>query len=137
MAPSKDSRHHNTNPALRHFATYADAREVAAEDRLLFVSGQLGLADDGGVPNKFADQCALAWRNLRRALAAADMGLDDLVMLRFYLTDAAELAVMRRIKDETLGSRRVASSVLVVAALGDPSWLIEIEAVAAKSAARD
>ncbi len=132
MPQAKGPRHHNTNPALEGFATYADALEVAAGNRLLFVSGQLGMADDGTVSESVAEQCALAWRNLGRALAAAGMGLGDLVMLRIYLTDAAQLGTMRRIKDETLGELRVASSVLVVAALADPGWQIEIEAVAAK-----
>jgi 2-iminobutanoate/2-iminopropanoate deaminase len=63
------------------------------------------------------------------------MTLDDLVSLRFYLAEAADDPANVAILRAHLGEHRAARTV-ICAKLLEPSWLIEVEAVAAHSAQR-
>ena len=115
------------------YANYAHAIEVQGGSRMLYISGLNGFEDDGvTMPASFEEQAELVWRHLARVLAAADMTYADLVSLRFYLADPADdpanVAILRR----HLGGHRSARTV-VCAQLLDPSWRIEIEAVAARA----
>ena len=110
-------------------AAYSQAIEVSGAPRLLFVSGQLGIEPDGTAPPSIEGQSQLAWRNLRLQLEAAEMTFDNLVKVTMYLANPADILGSRPARAEALGHRRLASTV-VVAALADPAWRIEIEAVA-------
>lgn len=109
---------------------YAQALEVTGHERLLFVSGQIPVGADGVVPEDFESQCRLAWSNVAAQLAAAGMTLDNLVMHRTYLADRRDALTNRRVRNEVLGGRETALTV-VVAGIFDAAWLLEIEAVAA------
>ena len=52
---------------------YTQAVEVTGASRTLYISGQVGIASDGSVPEDAEAQCALAWRTLRAQLRAAGM----------------------------------------------------------------
>ncbi|WP_213287834.1 RidA family protein [Bradyrhizobium sp. sGM-13] len=109
---------------------YSQALEVSGHTRLLFVSGQIPLGIDGTVPEGFEAQCRLAWRNVEAQLKAAGMTLDNLVMHRTYLADRRYALVNRSVRNEVLGGRETALTV-VIAGIFDEAWLLEIEAVAA------
>jgi 2-iminobutanoate/2-iminopropanoate deaminase len=111
---------------------YSHAIEVPERSRLLFVSGTISVAPDGTCPPDFASQARQCWRNLAAVLASADMAISDLVRVQTFLTRKEDLADYRAIRNEMVGSSRPAHTLLVVAALGRPEWLVEIEAVAAK-----
>ncbi len=76
-----------------------------------------------------AEQARLAWRNLGAQLAAAGMGFDNLVKVTMIIPDPAEIPASRPAREEALGDRRPAST-LIVARLADPAWKIEIEGIA-------
>ena len=63
-------------------------------------------------------------------LKAAGMTLDNLVMHRTYLADRCYTTLNRAVRNEVLGSRETALTV-VIAGIFDEAWLLEIEAVAA------
>lgn len=109
---------------------YAAAVEVAGASRLLFVSGQIPALPDGSVPEGFEAQCRAAWRNVLAQLAAAGMGPENILRVGTFLTDPAFAAAARAVRAEMLGGREVAATT-VVCRLLEPSWLVEIEAVAA------
>ncbi|NOJ42077.1 RidA family protein [Bradyrhizobium australiense] len=109
---------------------YSQALEVSGHTRLLFVSGQIPLGVDGTVPDGFEAQCRLAWRNVEAQLKAAGMTLDNLVMHRTYLADRQYALLNRSVRNEVLGGRETALTV-VIAGIFDEEWLLEIEAVAA------
>jgi enamine deaminase RidA (YjgF/YER057c/UK114 family) len=109
---------------------YVQAREVSGHSRMLFISGQTPVDADGKVPDGFEAQCRLAWRNVEAQLRAAGMTLDNLVMSRTYLADRRFGLANRAVRNEVLGGRETAVTV-VVAGIFDESWLLEIEAVAA------
>ena len=81
------------------------------------------------MPDRIEDQCRLVWANLTAALAAAAMDVTNLVKVTTMLSDREYAAANTDIRNEVLGDHRPALTV-IVAGIWDPSWLIEIEAVA-------
>ena len=124
---------HNPDALFPHYANYAHAVEVAAGSRLLFISGLNGYESDGAsMPTDFEGQANLIWSHLETILHEADMTIDNLVSLHFYLAhaslDPANVDVLKR----RLGTHHAARTV-VCAGMLEPGWLVEIEAIAAAS----
>ncbi|NOJ47389.1 RidA family protein [Bradyrhizobium sp. WSM 1744] len=120
----------NAETALVPTTGYSQALEVSGYTRMLFISGQIPVAADGHVPEDFESQCRLAWSNVEAQLKAAGMTLDNLVMHRTYLSDRRYRTLNRAVRNEILGDRETALTV-VVTGIFDEAWLLEIEAVAA------
>ena len=114
------------------FSNYVHAVEAPGNARWLYVSGQLGVARDGSVPEDFAGQAEQAFRNVIAILEEAGMGVTDIVRVNTYLTDTADIADYRGIRDRMLDNHATASTMLVISALAAPHFKIEIEVVAAK-----
>ena len=116
------------------FSRYSQAVEAPAGARWLYISGQVGVRSDGTLEQGFAAQAERAWENLLALLAAAGMGPADLVKITVYLTRGSDLPEWWRIRDAKLaGGPAPASTLAVVAALANPAWQFEIEAIAAKA----
>lgn len=109
--------------------SYSQAYLVEAPRRLLFVSGQVPVDGDKAPPDGFEAQCRLAWANLARRLAAADMALTNLVKVDIFLSSRDHRAVNTAIRHEILGGHSPAITI-VVAEIFDESWLLEIDAIA-------
>jgi enamine deaminase RidA (YjgF/YER057c/UK114 family) len=122
--------HNPTDGVYPATGDYVHALEVRGAERLLFVSGTMGL-DAAGVPGAtLEEQLDLVWSNLRAILASADMSVDNIVRLTTYLTDASYAEANARARVAALGGRLVPTTAVVVQTL-DPGWLVEIEVVAA------
>ena len=119
----------NAELAPQPASAYSQAVEVTCGARILFISGPLGTEADGTTSPGMAEQARLAWRNLAAQLAAAGMGLDNLVKVTMIIPDAAEIPASRAPRAEALADRRPASTI-IVAGLADPAWKIEIEGIA-------
>src|SRR3546814_20227069 len=65
---------------------YVHALEVCGAERLLLVSGTMGLDAAGTPGTTLEQQLALIWSNIRTILASADMTLDNVLRLTSYLT---------------------------------------------------
>ncbi|WP_372352511.1 RidA family protein [Streptomyces sp. KL116D] len=106
---------------------------VMGTGRLIAVSGQLALDEKGALVGR-GDPYAQArqvFENLRRCLASAGAGFDDVVKLTYYVTDMAWMPAVRTVRDEFLDPARLpAASAVQVAALVGPEFLMEIEAFA-------
>lgn len=109
---------------------YVHAIEVSGAARLLFVSGTMGLDDNGQAPAGLDAQLSLIWRNLRRILSEAGMTTDNIVRLTSYLRDAGFVEANQRARLQALGDRRIPTTAIVVETLR-PDWLVEIEVIAA------
>lgn len=109
---------------------YAQALEVTGAARLLFISGQVPVSAAGALAGDFPTQCRQAWANVEAQLRAAGMGLDNLVKVTTFLADRADAAANRAIRQEMLGARSPALTVIITG-IFDPAWLVEIEAIAA------
>jgi 2-iminobutanoate/2-iminopropanoate deaminase len=113
---------------------YVHATIVPAGSDLVFVSGQTPEDVDGSVPADFEAQARVAWRNVERTLEAAGFTLDHVAKVNMYIRDRVYREPNRTVRNEVLGDRRPALTVLVTDHW-DEEWLIEIEVVAARSPA--
>ncbi len=109
---------------------YVHAMEVRGAERLLFISGTMGLDPDGKPGATLAEQLDLIWSNLRAILASAGMTVDNIVRLTSYLRDPAYADANAAARVAALGGRVVPTTAIVVQTLVS-EWLVEIEVVAA------
>jgi enamine deaminase RidA (YjgF/YER057c/UK114 family) len=70
---------------------------------------------------------------IEKALADAGASFNDVVRTRMYLTHVDDWEAVGRVHGEIFGSIRPAATMVVVSALLNPNWRIEIEADAVLS----
>jgi enamine deaminase RidA (YjgF/YER057c/UK114 family) len=110
--------------------TYGYSRAVVAGDRV-FVSGTAPVMPDGADPPPDAyGQTRRCLEIILAALAEAGARPEDVVRTRMYLTRADDIDDVGRAHGEAFGEIRPATTGIVVAALFDPRWVVEIEAEA-------
>ncbi|MFJ3417564.1 RidA family protein [Streptomyces sp. NPDC086082] len=106
---------------------------VMGTGRFVAVSGQLALDEDGKLVGEddAAAQARQVFENLRRCLASAGAGFDDVVKLTYFVTDMAHMPAIRTARAAHIPDDRLpAASAVQVAALVRPEFLMEIEAYA-------
>lgn len=109
---------------------YSQAIEASGFVRTLYVSGQVGVADDGSVPPNVGEQAKVAIANLNAVLAEAGMDRNNIVKNTIFLTDPSHMQEFMAAGGELLSSPPAATTLLIVKALANPALLIEIEAIA-------
>lgn len=122
--------HNPTDGIYRAVSAYTHALEVRGAARLLFVAGTMGLDPEGAAPGTVEEQLDLIWRNLRTILASAGMTVDNIVRLTSYLRDPSYVEANAAARTAALGGRLIPTTAIIVQTL-DPSWLVEIEIIAA------
>jgi hypothetical protein len=105
------------------------SRAVRVGDRVL-VSGTGPVQGDGGCPETTLDQARRAWEIVLDALAEAGASAADVVRTRTILTPQADYEGAMTAHGEVFGDVRPASTMVVVHALLDPRWTVEVEAEA-------
>lgn len=121
---------HNNPTTVRAPTGYTHAVEVRNPERWLVISGQVGVAPDGAIPDSGEAQVAQAFANLTAVLAANGMTVANIVKTTVFLTDRALLPGFRAARSAVLGENVPASTLLFVAGLADPRFQVEIEAEA-------
>ena len=101
-----------------------------AGDRI-WVSGTVGIAADGSIPEDAVDQFRLALANLDAVLRAAGGVPEDVTKVTVFLTDIADRARINPLRQTYFGEHRPASTLVEVSALVLPALKVEIEAEAA------
>lgn len=76
------------------------------------------------------EQTRQVFKIIEQALAGAGATLRNVTRTRMYLTHAADWEAVGKVHGELFGDIRPAATMVVVAALLNPSWRIEIEAEA-------
>ena len=112
-------------------ANYAHARLTTDARRWLHTSGIVPIAPDGSVPTNLVAQAEVIWSNIAAILAEADMAPADLVSITAYVTPDVDLGPVMAVRDQALDGSLAASTLVVVAELARPEWLLEIAVVAA------
>lgn len=105
------------------------SRAVRVGDRII-VSGTAPVWPDGACDPDPAVQTRRCIEIILAALAEAGAGPEHVVRTRMFLTDPADADAVGEAHGETFGGIRPAATMVVVAALLDPRWKIEMEAEA-------
>ena len=109
---------------------YTQTALVTGPGRRLVISGQIGVTPAGEIVEEPVAQIAQALENLRNALAGHGMGVADLVKITVFLTDRAHLSEWRKARNAVFGTHAPTSTLLFVAGLADPRFVVEVEAEA-------
>jgi 2-iminobutanoate/2-iminopropanoate deaminase len=119
-----------TDAAPRALGPYAQA--VVAGD-LVFCAGQVGIDPATGklLGGGIAAETARAIENLRGVLAAAGLGLADVVKTTVWVVDLGEFAVLNDVYGRFFPAPHPARATVQVAAL-PAGARVEIEAIAAR-----
>ena len=92
------------------------------------VSGTGPVWPDGSCPADAGVQARRCLEIIIAALAEAGAGVDEIVRTRMYLTSVDDAGAVGAAHGEVFGQIRPAATMVVVAALLDPRWKVEIEA---------
>src|SRR5215207_6050575 len=108
---------------------------TATGGKTIYVSGQVSVNEKAEVVGKgdFRAQVERTFENLKVALAAAGATFADVVKVTYFVVDLKPEVVthVREVRKKYLDAKNPPASTLVgVAALVVPDWLIEIEVVA-------
>lgn len=127
----KESR----NPQDIHppIGAYSHQIEVRDNERLLVISGQVGMREDGTVPEDPLEQVDIAFENILRNLRAAGMDVKDLIKMNYYLVGEIDTAKRREMIASKLQGHKPCSTLVYVAALASPVFKVEIEAWASRA----
>ena len=113
---------------------YTYVVEATGPNRLIFITGQLGLDMNNqlvGGPGDFRAQAFKAFQNLKLALESAGAGFKDVVKINNYLVDMSHIGIFREVRDEFLNmAAPPASTTVAISQLARPGALFEIEAIA-------
>lgn len=111
-------------------AGYSHATRVG---NLLFVAGQIARDKHGNLVGKgeIQAQAEQVFANIRAILADAGCGMEDIVKLTTYTVDARYRSAIAEVRARYCADYLPPNTFLVVSALADPDFLLEIDAVAA------
>ena len=122
------------NPPEVHepVGAYSHQLEVKGNERLLLISGQVGMRADGIVPDDPLEQIDIAFENILHNLHAARMDVKDLIKVNYYLVGEIDTPKRRELIASKLQGHKPCSTLVYVAALASPVFKVEIEAWAAR-----
>ena len=103
---------------------YSRAVRVGAR---VVVAGTAAQFDDGSCPEDPALQARRCLEIIGRALDEAGGSLADVVRTRIYLVEASDFDAVSSVHGEVFHDVRPANTTVVVKALLDPRWKVEIE----------
>jgi enamine deaminase RidA (YjgF/YER057c/UK114 family) len=113
--------------------SYSHQVEIMRNERLLVISGQVGMREDETIPEDPLEQIDLAFENILRNLRAAGMDVKDLIKVNYYLVGEIDTARRREIILSRLQGHQPCSTLVYVAALASPVYRVEIEAWASRA----
>jgi enamine deaminase RidA (YjgF/YER057c/UK114 family) len=125
-----------TNPATvaPPLGAYSHVALVPAGATLIALAGQVGNAPDGTVPAAAEEQYANALRNIVALLESEGCTPAHIVKLNSYLVQRMDLPTVAGTRREILGDVRPAATMVYVAGLAAPEYLVEVEAWAVRPA---
>jgi enamine deaminase RidA (YjgF/YER057c/UK114 family) len=106
--------------------TIGFSRAVRVGNRVL-VSGTGPVWPDGSCPDDAGLQARRCFEIIERALVEAGAHLSDVVRTRMFLTSTSDADGASFVHGELFGDIRPAATMVVVAALLDARWKIEVE----------
>ena len=111
---------------------YTQCLKVTGAQSIIFLAGQVAYDKDGkpAHPGDFKGQARAVFSAVKAQVEAAGGTLANVVKITSYLTDVSQRPAFREIRDEFRGKKGPASTMIGLAALAHPDYIIEIEAIA-------
>jgi enamine deaminase RidA (YjgF/YER057c/UK114 family) len=109
---------------------YSQAALVEGSGRRLVISGQIGVTPSGEILADPVAQIRQALDNLAAILDAHGMTARNIVKVVVLLTDRALIKDWRATREAAFGDHAPASTLMIVAGLADPRFVVEVEAEA-------
>jgi 2-iminobutanoate/2-iminopropanoate deaminase len=120
-------------PGMSSPPTYSHVVEVNGPHRTVYIAGQTGADASGKVAQGFRAQALQVMENLKTALVSVGGNFDHVVKLNSYLTDIeANANEFREVRARyfTNKSALPGSTLVQVARLANPNFLLEVEVIA-------
>ena len=123
------------NPAgLHQNPAFTQAVVVEGSAKTIYIGGQNAVSADGQIvgAGDLAAQAEQVFRNLATILAAAGASLHDVIKWTIYVVHGQDIRPAFGVFQRTWGTQPnpPAISVLMVAGLANPAFLMEVEAIA-------
>jgi 2-iminobutanoate/2-iminopropanoate deaminase len=112
-------------------ARYSHGFVVPANHRLIITAGQLGIDLEDKVPPDSEGQAEICFANIAAILAEDGMTMANVIRLSVYVTAREHMEGYRRARDRRFPGTPPTTTLIMVAGLVRPEFLIEIEAIAA------
>src|SRR5215207_6436871 len=87
----------NPQDVLKPLGSYSHQIEIRGNERLLVISGQVGMKEDGTVPDDPFEQIDIAFDNIFCNLRAAEMDVKDIIKITYYLVGEMDTAKRREV----------------------------------------
>ncbi len=122
------------NPAGLHppFGRYSQGMLIEGASDLLLLSGLLGIRPDGSIPDGVEEQTVVILEGIDACLREAGLARSDLLRLSTFITEPDHRLPYMRLRDAWVADPPPASTLIVVKALAQPAFKIEIEAIAGR-----
>lgn len=124
--------HKIIHPKSVHSTAGGGYSHVAIAGDTIYIAGQIARTPDGkliGVGDAEAQACQV-YSNLQAILKELGGSLDNIVKMTTYLTDRESLVAFRCARDRFFSDPFPPNTLLFINGLGDPDYLIEVEAIA-------
>ena len=112
---------------------YSQGLKVDIGDKtMVFVSGQLAMDSDGSpvAPDDISAQTRYIFENIKRILANAGAGLEDIVKVQIFLTDISKFSQVSAVRNEYLEHIKPVSTLVEISRTVRDGCDIEIEVIA-------
>lgn len=122
-----------TSPELRQpNGHFAQAIAVQATGRMVFISGMTARAKDGSITGigDIKAQTRQVCENLRAAVEEAGGTLEDICRVDVYVRNIEQFEAIHQVRREFFTGTPPASTMVEVAKMVSPDYLIEINAIA-------
>jgi len=118
-------------PGVLDPPTYSQGIKVTGAQTILFLAGQVAYDDKGHPAHRgdFVAQARAVFRAVKAQVEAGGGTMASIVKINTYLTDIRHRAELVPVREEFFGKKGPASTLVAVAALAQPDWLIEVEAI--------
>ncbi|MGW0038427.1 Rid family hydrolase [Gordonia sp. NPDC003376] len=124
--------------AYRPVGTPHPACLTLAGDDTVIVSGLSGMSPDGTMPETAYEQSVQAIKNIESLLQREGFTLDEVILLRPYVTDMAFAPDLAKAVLDAFGEAPPASGALLGnVTLAHPAMLMELEAIAVRGVVRE
>jgi enamine deaminase RidA (YjgF/YER057c/UK114 family) len=132
QTPANPLRYSNPDGMTKPTA-YSQVVEVNGPHRIIFIAGQTGVDAGGKAAQGFRAQAMQVFENIKTALNSVGGDFEHVVKITTYLTDIEQNAdAYREVRALFFANKTTlpASTLLQITRLANPSYLIEVEAMA-------